>query len=97
MSRPKLFHLFRNCPEHTWIDGLQAIRFDWSEDGERVVVEDYDNNDWPFEDQEVDLSEGHGTAHCSDGYDASVYFEVPVPIRVTNENWEEYLPLKGPQ
>lgn len=96
MSKPRLFHLFKSCPDHSWVDGNQVMRLTWSEDGNRVTA-GTDDDDLTFEDQEVDLVDGFGEAKDIDGLLATVDFEIPWPIRITSDNWEEHIPLKGAQ
>lgn len=104
MSKPRLFHLFKSCPEHTWIDGEQAVRFEWDEDGKQVAVyvDDGEEGYFIFEDQDVDLTGGCGKVMAVDATaPAEVDFEVPYFVQVNDKNWEEYLPtpqpLKEPQ
>lgn len=92
---PRLFHLFKSCPDSSWIDGEQVVQLIWSDDGKQVeaYVDDGEESYYIFEDQEVDLLEGTGKVTAVEADElVEVDFETPRPIRVTNDNWEEYLP-----
>lgn len=89
---PRLFHLLRECPNHSWVEGTQVTRVEFRA-GNTAHVSNLDNDDFEFEDQDVDLANGSGSAKATDGYDCSVDFEIPFPVQVTNENWEKFLPL----